>query len=51
MKVDLKTDLPNGANQTIVLDVVDPNVSQKFGLEYVSQADGGPLMRPTNPPK
>ena len=51
MKVKLKTDLPNGANQTIELEVINPNVSQKFGLEYVSPADGGPLMRPTNPPK
>ena len=33
------------------LIVANDEVSQTFEIEYISEADGGPLMRPKTPPR
>jgi len=33
-----------------IIDLEDQNLSQLITLEYASLADGGPVMRPNNPP-
>lgn len=53
-KVEIKTilTLDDGTvkEQNGVIELEDENVSKVIELEYVSPADGGPIMRPNNPP-
>ena len=49
--VEVETELPDGTINTFDLIIKDHLVSEVIKMEYVSLADGGPLMRPVSPPK
>lgn len=49
--VEVDTELTNGTTNTFDLIIKDHAVSEIIQMEYVSFADGGPLMRPVNPPR
>ena len=53
MKIEVKTTIPAPASVINIfdVDVADPAISQDVVMEYVSPADGGPLMRPKTPPR
>ncbi len=51
MKVKVSTELPDGTLNVFFLDITNPNQTQTLNIEYVSSHDGGPLMRPSKPPR
>lgn len=52
--VIVKTAIPNPPTKNLLdsftLEVTDDMVAQTFEIEYVPKSQGGPLMRPKNPP-
>ena len=51
--IKVKTKIPvSGGNVENEFDIriTDESTTQDVVMVYVSQADGGPLMRPKNPP-
>ncbi len=52
--VEVQTKIPmtvQNVKNVFDLIVTDELVSQTFEIEYISEADGGPLMRPKTPPR
>ena len=53
-KIKVTTEIPKGdgtsIRETHLIDF-DPKTSSEFGFKYLSPADGGPVLRPSKPPK
>lgn len=53
-QIKVTTEIPQSNGTTIKQDFLidfDPNKSSEFGFKYLSPADGGPVLRPSKPPK
>ncbi len=52
--VIIDTAIPNPPTKNLLdhftLEVDDDTVAQTFEIEYIPASQGGPLMRPKNPP-
>lgn len=52
--VIIKTAIPNPPTKNLLdeftVEVDDDTVAQTFEIEYIPASQGGPLMRPKNPP-
>lgn len=52
-KVRVRTAIPNNGafiKNNFEVEITDELVSEEIIMEYISPSDGGPLMRPKNPP-
>ena len=53
-KIKFITEIPQSDGSVIRkvhLIEFDPKTSSKIGFEYLSPTDGGPVLRPSKPPK
>jgi len=51
--IKIKVEIPTKEGGTVVssFEIDMPKESGEVVLEYTSEADGGPVMRPANPPR
>ena len=53
-KIKVTTLIPQSNGTTIKQNFLidfNPEENSKFGFDYISSADGGPVLRPSKPPR
>ena len=51
MKVKIEATFPDGKINIFDIEIKDSGNSEVVKIDYIGAKDGGPLMRPSNPPK